>query len=224
MKATRKPIVVLAGEDRNDRRCMRVLLEQWCPDMRGRIVEINDKPTLHAASSTILAARAETLASKVRARAVLEEADVACVFVHEDLDGVDSDQHPVIRERVEKALAAAMRSGTAHYVLAVAEIEAWLLLFPEALSAFASSWSVPAKYRGKDTGRIKDPKKVLKAEVSAGRYRESDAPLILEKAVELGLVGRPMGQNRSYAQFRSGPTECCANHVAAGTLRGRCTA
>lgn len=53
---------------------MRVLLEQWCPDMRGRIVEINDKPTLHGASTSTLAARAETLAGKVRARAELEEA------------------------------------------------------------------------------------------------------------------------------------------------------
>ncbi|SDM44932.1 hypothetical protein SAMN05421869_14424 [Nonomuraea jiangxiensis] len=200
---------------------MRVLLEQWCPDMRGRIVEINDKPTLHAASSGTLAARAETLASKIRARAVLEEAEVACVFVHEDLDGVDSDRHPVIQERVEKALAAAMRTGTAHYVLAVAEIEAWLLLFPEALSAFAASWSVPAKFRGKDTGRVVDPKKVLKTEVSAGRYRESDAPLILEKAADLGLVVRPVGHNRSYALFRSGAVECCANHLAGGAAKAR---
>ncbi|MEV0391177.1 hypothetical protein [Nonomuraea sp. NPDC050643] len=118
--------------------------------------------------------------------------------MHEDLDGVDSDQHPEIRERVEKALAAAMRSGTAHYVLAVAEIEAWLLLFPDALTAFSSSWSVPAKYRGKDTGRVSDPKKVLKTEVSSGRHRESDAPLILEKAPNSGWwLARSAGTGRS---------------------------
>ncbi|MGN9838271.1 hypothetical protein ACTMTI_09135 [Nonomuraea sp. H19] len=80
---------------------------------------------------------------------------------------------------------------------------------------------MPAKYRGKDTGRIEDPKKVLKAEVSARSYRESDAPLILEKAVELGLLGRPAGQNLSYAQFRSGVMECCANHLTKGTKARR---
>jgi hypothetical protein len=38
VRPTKKPIVVVAGEDRNDRLALRVLLEEFCPEMRGRIV------------------------------------------------------------------------------------------------------------------------------------------------------------------------------------------
>jgi hypothetical protein len=165
------------------------------------------------ASGAGLAARAETLANKVRARAVRDDTDVACVFVHEDLDQVDGDVYPVVRERVEKALNAAL--GTAHYALAVWEIEAWLLLFPDALSALVSSWSVPSRHRGKDTGRMGDPKKILMNEVSGvgRRYRESDAPAVLEHAVKLGLLTRPVGRHRSFDQLRADAVLCCTEHM-----------
>ncbi|MEV6980479.1 hypothetical protein AB0M95_04360 [Sphaerisporangium sp. NPDC051017] len=213
IRPTKKPVVVLAGEDRTDRLALRVLLEEFCPDMRGRIVEINDKVRLHQATGATLTARAETLASKVRARAVRDDTSVACVFVHEDLDKADSDDYPVIRERVQKALEAAL--GAAHYALSVSEIEAWLLLFPDALSALASSWSVPAKHRGKDTGRLPDPKKILMNEVSGSgrRYRESDAPDVLAQAVKLGLLAKPVGRNRSFDQMRTDAVQCCAEHL-----------
>ncbi|GLX96751.1 hypothetical protein [Herbidospora sp. NBRC 101105] len=205
--------MVVAGEDRNDRLALRVLLEEFCPEMRGRIVEISDKIRLHQATGATLAARAEALAGKVRARAARDDTSVACVFVHEDLDRTDSDVYPVVRERVEMALESAL--GTAHYALAVSEIEAWLLLFPDALSAVAASWTVPAKYRGKDTGRLLDPKKLLKNEVSGSsrRYRESDAPDVLDQAAKLGLLSRPAGRNRSFAQVRADAMRCCAEHL-----------
>ncbi|WP_226873762.1 hypothetical protein [Microbispora sitophila] len=186
--------------------------------MRGRIVEINDKVRLHQATGATLAARAEVLAGKVRARAVRDETSVACVFVHEDLDKVDSDDYPVIRERVQKALETAL-DGRAHYALAVSEIEAWLLLFPEALSALVSSWSIPGKHRSRDTGRLPDPKKILVNEVSGGsrRYRESDAPDVLNQAVKLGLLATPTGRNRSFDQMRKDAARCCAEHLKKGT-------
>ncbi|MFF0580154.1 hypothetical protein [Streptosporangium saharense] len=205
--------MVVAGEDRNDRLALRVLLEELCPETRGRIVEISDPVRLHQATGGTLTARAEALAAKVRARAVRDDTTVACVFVHEDLDRTDGDEYPVIRERVQKALESAL--GRAHYVLAVSEIEAWLLLFPDALSAFASSWSVPQRQRGKDTGRMADPKKFLTNEVSGSgrRYRESDAPDVLEQAVKLGLLTRPVGRNRSFDQMRADVVRCCAEHM-----------
>ncbi|MEV6151089.1 hypothetical protein AB0L53_12195 [Nonomuraea sp. NPDC052129] len=190
-----------------------MLLEEFCPQMAGRIVEINDKVRLHQASDANLAARAETLASKVRARAVRDDTSVACVFVHEDLDNTDSDAYPIIRERVQKALESAL--GNVHYALAVSEIEAWLLLFPDALSAIAASWSLPAKHKGKDTGRLPDPKKILMNEVSGAgrRYRESDAPEILDRAAKLGVLDRPVGRNRSFDQIRVDVARCCTEHI-----------
>lgn len=138
---------------------------------------------------------------------------MACVFVHEDLDKGGSDEYPRIRDRVQKALETAF--DTVHYTPAVEEIEAWLLLFPDALSAFCETWTVPPRHRGEDSGRIADPKGVLKNEISrAGRtYRESDAPEILARAAELGIIQRPVGSNRSFEHLRSGIARCCAEHL-----------
>ncbi|SFI52348.1 hypothetical protein SAMN05216275_103442 [Streptosporangium canum] len=213
VRPTRKPIVVVAGEDRNDRLSLRILLEDLCPDMRGRIVEISDPVRLRQATGANLAARAETLARKVRARAVRDDTTVACVFVHEDLDAVDDDRYPIVRLQVEKALETAL--GRAHYALAVAEIESWLLLFPDALTAFCGSWSVPARHRGRDTGKLADPKQVLMKEVSGSsrRYRETDAPDVLDRVVTLGLTAAPLGRNRSYERLREDAARCCAEHL-----------
>jgi hypothetical protein len=205
--------VVLAGEDANDRRSLRVLLEEFCPDMRGRLVEINETVRLHQASGVNLSVRVGKLARLARARAEREKADLACLFVHEDLDAADGAHYVEAREKVQKALEAEL--GRAHYVLAVEEIEAWLMLFPGALSGYVSSWQVPAKYRGKDTGRLTDPKRILMREVSRGSrtYRESDAPDILKKAVELGCHVAPEGVNRSWDRLRADAGHCCRDHL-----------
>ncbi|GLZ14519.1 hypothetical protein Acsp04_47540 [Actinomadura sp. NBRC 104425] len=205
-------MIVLAGEDANDRQCMRLLLEELCPDMRGRLVEINWVVRLRQASDSNLAQRIKHLGGLARAKAAQQKAELACVFVHEDFDAADSDEYPKTRDRVQKALESEF--GNAHYVLAVAEIEAWLLLFPDALAAFSSSWKLPTKYRGKDTGKIVDPKKVM-SEVSRGRsrYRESDAPKVLAKAIELGCYKRPVGSNRSWREFGDDVTRCCTGHL-----------
>lgn len=213
IRATRKPVVVLAGEDRNDRSSLRTLLEGFCPEMQGRIVEITDTPRLRSASQGTLSDRVKVLARKVRARAALEGTDVACVFVHEDLDRPDGDEYIEARERVQRALTSAF--GSAHYVLAVAEVEAWLLLYPDAISAFVSSWQVPRQYQGRDTGMLSDPKEVMKHSVSGSgsRYRESDAPAIFAKALALKCLGRPNGSNRSWSQFRTDARDCCKLHI-----------
>ena len=142
IRATRRPVVVLAGEDRNDRRCLRILLEAFCEEMRGRLVEINE---------------------------------------------------PV----------------------AVEEMEAWLLLFPDALSDLVGSWKLPAKYRGKDTGRLTDPKGIFMREVSKGgrRYRESDAPAVLERVVALAIHREPIGSNRTWTRLGTDIADCCSRHL-----------
>lgn len=213
VRARRKPVVVVAGEDKNDRACLRVVLEEVCPDMRGRIVEINDSVRLRQATGGNLEKRANTLARQARARAARENADLACVFVHEDFDSVDDDKYPGIRERVDKALAAAL--GSAHYVLAVWEIEAWLLLFPSALSAFVSTWKVPVRYRNRNSGLITDPKRVLRQEICSGArtYRESDAAELLRRASTLPGLESPEGSNRSWDRLCQDVKECGSTHL-----------
>jgi hypothetical protein len=194
-----------------------MLLEAFCPDMQGRIVEISDSVRLRLATDATLAERAHVLAKKVRARAARERGDVACVFVHEDSDAVDSERQETIRKRVQAALERAL--GRAHYVLSIGEIEAWLLLFPDALAAYVSSWTLPSKYQNKDTGMLKDPKRILGQDLgtSSRPYRESDAPRIFEKALSLGSTEGPRGRNRSWEQFRADAAACCREHLRSVT-------
>jgi hypothetical protein len=215
-RATRKPVVVVAGEDSSDRKSLTVLLEAMCPEMRGRVVEINTSVRLRLATGSNLAQRVGVLARTARARAAREGAELACVFVHEDLDGTDGDGCQSIHKRVAQAIEAAL--GASHYVLVAAETEAWLLLFPEPLAAFASGWRVPQKYLGRDTGMIEDPKTVMKRRVAtaARAYAESDAPAVLRKVVELGHLGRPTGRNRTWSRFADEVVVCCAEHLGAG--------
>src|SRR5690606_34596814 len=120
-------------------------------------------------------------------RAELEGASLACVFVHEDLDRPAGDDYLHTWQRVQDALCQV--AGTAHYVLAVAEVEAWLLLFPDALTSYNSSWLLPRQYRGSDTALLHNPKEVLKNRVSRSgsrvRYRESDAPNVIREVIRL---------------------------------------
>lgn len=213
IRATKRPVAVLAGEDSNDRRCLRILLDALCPEMKGRLVEINEPVRLRQATGQKLTERVARLAKLARARAVREKAELACFFIHEDLDAVDSEEYTRIRDRVQDALDKEI--GSAHYGLAVWEIEAWILLFPKALKAFVSSWEVPSKYQGRDTGKISDPKNVLVNELgnSSRRYRESDAPGVLEKAVSLGCLTEPSGTNRSWNDLCTNVSHCCREHL-----------
>ena len=79
----------------------------------------------------------------------------------------------------------------------------------------SASWALPAKHNGKDTGRLTDPKKILMNEVSGAgrRYRESDAPCVLDLAVGLGLLAKPVGRNRSYDQMRTDADRCRTEHL-----------
>lgn len=209
-RPTRKPLIVLAGEASSDRKVLRTLIEAVCPDARGRIVEINDVVRLRDAGDADLIERVRRLAGRIRARAEREQAEVACVFIHEDLDAPDSSQRDAIRSRVQAVLSRNIAGS--HYILAAWEIEAWLLLFPDAISAVSSSWMVPNRYRGADTGRIVDPKRVMKKEVSRtanSRYRETDAPRVIDKVVELCLQNAPSGSNQSYYELRQSASDCC---------------
>lgn len=203
-RATKKPVIVLAGEDSNDRRCLRIAIEARHPDAQGRIVEINEQVRLRQANSQNLTSRVHKLVRLAEARAAREQAKIAAFFVHEDFDAVDSPERAEARRRVQQALSN--RLDRSHYVLATWEIEAWLLLFPRAVTAVSSSWVVPRKYHGRDTAKVHDPKQVITREAcrtGGRRYRESDAPKILAKAVELGESTAPSGTNISWQELQT---------------------
>lgn len=218
--AERRPVIVLAGEDSHDRQCLRLILEELCPAARGRTVEINQTVRLCAASQGSLTQRISKLVDLAKARAARERSELAGLFVHEDYDRIDSFERENVRARVQAALKSSHTLG--HYVLATWEIEAWLMLFPAALQAYSRGWSVPKKYQNRDTGRIADPKRVLREEVSKGgrRYRESDSPRIIGKAIELSQLRSPTGSNQSWAEFVDGVDKWCRSARGSTGRRG----
>lgn len=215
-KKKKDEVIVIAGEDRNDRDSLKILLEERRPELSGRIIQIRDPVRLHKAKENDLAGRVRAIVSK--AEGVAERRGpgtrVACIYVHEDFDAVDGVSYHQARERVEQELHR--QTGLGHYVLAVAEMEAWMLLFPEALPAVVKAWELPAKHKGKDTGKIADPKRVLMREASGtkGRkYTESDAPAIFRAIVEGGYLDKPHGTNRSWARFWQDVELCGREHL-----------
>lgn len=208
--------MVVAGEDRNDREGLKTLLEEKQPGLRGSIVQIRDTVRLHRATGANLTKRVRSIINKAEGAAEKHGpgTQVACLYVHEDFDDVDGPAYVEAHQRVEREIHRQMGHG--HYVLAVAEMEAWTLLFPEALSSVVNAWRVPAKYQGKDTGRFSDPKRILMREVSGARgrrYTESDAPAVFRAIVEGGHLSSPRGKNSSWNRFWGDAELCGREHL-----------
>lgn len=116
-RSTRGPVIVVAGEDSNDRRVMRTVIESLCPAARGRVVEVGDPVRLRDATGDSLAERVRKLVGKARARAAREDTDVACVFVHEDFDAPDSARRAAVLRDLTRHAARQYRESDAPAVV-----------------------------------------------------------------------------------------------------------
>lgn len=194
-------VIVLAGEDSNDCRIVAQILREHHPGLgAAKLVEIADPVRLKSASPPDLTARVRTLVGKAKGRALRARAELLGLVVHEDLDGYTDQQYVRVRQAVAAELSRQSPCDTA-FALAAWESEAWLLLFPDAFPHVKSRWKVPEDLRNRDTGTLKDPKKVLREKLGPPVFRESDGPAIAEAARTEGLLSSPTGTNRSYADF-----------------------
>ncbi|MCT2590736.1 hypothetical protein LHJ74_12585 [Streptomyces sp. N2-109] len=196
-------VVVLAGEDRHDCEILAALIRAHRPDLTdtAKLVRVNDPVRLRKKTGAKLTAAVETLVGKARAKALQQRAQLYGIVVHEDLDQVTDSDYRAVRRRVADALDRQRGSSHAVFALAAWESEAWLLLFPDAFPKVRLHWKVPARLRGKDSGRIRDPKEELKRTLGNPRFRESDGPLVAQAALDNGLLASPVGTNRSYGDF-----------------------
>ncbi|MGW7436053.1 hypothetical protein [Streptomyces sp. NPDC054849] len=190
-----RPVIVVAGESENDRQVLHHLIRSLHPGKK--IVNIRRKTVLSTAEKH-LSPRVDELRRLVNTAAV--GADLAGVVVHVDLDAVDEARYVKVRERIAPELSKAFPCPSA-LALAAYETEAWLMQFPKAFSNLNSGWTLHARYRGCDLTRVNDPKKRLVEHRWNPSYRESDAPRIMEKAFEKGILMQPDGNNRSYKEF-----------------------
>ncbi|WP_306324413.1 hypothetical protein [Streptomyces venezuelae] len=196
-------MIVLAGEDQNDCEIMAALIRAHRPDLGAsvKLVRINDPVRLRRKSGPDLSAAVKVLVGKARAKAVQQKAQLVGFVVHEDMDGFTDSDYAKVRTAVAEELGR--QCGGLHTALALAawESEGWLLLFPDAFPCVRPRWRVPAQLRGRDSGRIKEPKEELKRRLGAPLFRESDGPLVAREALAHGLIDAPEGRNDSYSDF-----------------------
>ncbi|MGA5066371.1 hypothetical protein ACPB9E_21855 [Streptomyces exfoliatus] len=196
-------MIVLAGEDQNDCEIMAALIRAHRPDLGAtvKLVRINDPVRLRRKSGPDLTAAVKVLVGKARAKAVQQKAQLVGFVVHEDLDGFTDSDYAKVRTAVAEELGR--QCGGFHTALALAawESEGWLLLFPDAFPCVRPRWRVPAQLRGRDSGRLKEPKEELKRRLGAPLFRESDGPLVAREALAHGLIAAPEGRNDSYSDF-----------------------
>ena len=196
-------MIVLAGEDQNDCQILAELIRAHRPDFStsAKLVRINDPVRLRRKTGPDLSAAVKVLVGKARAKALRQRVPLVGFVVHEDLDSFTDANYDKIRKELSGALKRQGSTFQTALALAAWESEAWLLLFPEAFPRVRPGWRVPSQTRGKDTGRIKEPKKKLKHDLGSPTFRESDGPLVARKAVDHDLILSPDGTNRSYSGF-----------------------
>ncbi|MEU7185245.1 hypothetical protein [Streptomyces sp. NPDC045369] len=196
----RRSVIVVAGESGNDRGVLKKLIPALYPGTCPRIEEIKDEIRLAAAIEQ-LSPRVEVIRKRALARAKDCNAELAGIVVHADLDTVADDRYDSVRANVTAQLRAGLPCKSA-LALAVAEMEAWLMQFPDAFPKVKPGWEMRPQDCGRDLALLLKPKEHLKKHLGKPTYVESHSPAIMEAAVQHGHVSsRPSGNNRSFRDF-----------------------
>jgi hypothetical protein len=189
-------VVVILGEDDNDRKAIKILIAGLRPDLEPGVLRPLRKPMalVKNIAPQQLRDKATRDAALLRAQNVREP--IRCVFMHEDADAVEP-AHTTLIDKIERCYAAL--PWPVHAVVPAWETEAWWFLFPQALKATRPSWRQPDEYAGRDLGKIRNAKEELRKAVrprgsrssSFKPYAEADSVPIAGQVVALGLLSPP---------------------------------
>jgi hypothetical protein len=135
---------------------------------------------------------------------------VHCIYNHEDTDAVEPS-HEETADRIELALRAAGCPG--HAVACAWELEAWFLMWPEAIEATKKAWTVPNSLRNRQVGKIVDPKRELREKLARGKppqvqYHEKHAPEIATQIAS--RIGDRTGSSQSFDRLVETLDACAA--------------
>lgn len=197
----RAPVVLVFGEDANDREALGELVRALaphaprCQSIREPIVLVRDRDAAGQRKN------AADIATVVRAYA--NSHDVRLLVAHQDCDDIEPAHEPLALA-IEGRLAAC---GVPVVAATPAwEMEAWWYQWPSAVLAVNRSWRNPNR-AGTNVGLLRDAKEQLRRDLrprgqaTPRDYTESDAPVIAEKVRELGIVDQRGVQSASFARF-----------------------
>ncbi|MEU6367482.1 hypothetical protein ABZ876_17530 [Streptomyces sp. NPDC046931] len=198
-RGRRRSVVVVAGEGNYDREVLRHLVPELHPGDCPDVINMK-KPIRLARAQAKLSPRLEEI--KRFALGVADTAKLAGVVIHVDLDGVADESYDKLRRRITEEMRATFKDCPSALALAAYEIEAWLMLFPEAFPKVRPGWRLREADCRRDLARLEKAKEHLVKYLGKPLYRESDAPGIMQAAVRGGHVtARPAGNNRTFRDF-----------------------
>ncbi|WP_258872953.1 hypothetical protein [Streptomyces sp. M7] len=200
VRGRQRSVIVVAGEDPNDCKVLQHLIPALhpgpCPE-----VKFMKKPIRLARAQATLSPRLQEI--KRFAKGHADTAKLAGVVIHVDLDAVTDENYERVRRRITEEMRATFKECCpSALALAAYEMEAWLMLFPEAFPKVKPGWHLKETERRRDLGQIVKAKEHLVKCLGKPPYSVSHAPKIMEEAVKGGHVtARPVGKNRSYLDF-----------------------
>lgn len=207
---TRAPVVLVFGEDDHDRSAIRHLAQALRPDIT---FEKRRQPLVLIKGA--LPSNAKSNAREISQVAKQEEKarPVLGVLAHQDCDALEP-AHVAAAARIESELRAAGCPGRPVAVTPAWEIEAWWVVFPEAVGTIVEGWRDPDDWIGKDVGQLKNAKQALKRAVQprAPRharprdYEESDSIEIAQQIAERGLL-KSFANGQRTTKHKNGSTQ-----------------
>lgn len=210
-----KPLVLIFGESPNDAKALRHIVPALLPSDKAVDCRPIREPGTMSRSADPKKRKAVAKAIAIKAAHEAKKRKVA-VVAHEDTDAVE-DAHV---EQARQIISELTQYGIALPVAAVAawEIEAWWLLFPEALANCRPCWA-KINIGNRAVGQIENAKEFLesslrpkeKAKGKCPGYSESDSERIAEIILQMRLCddGR-LSRSRSLTAFRESLSQALA--------------
>lgn len=201
--------IVVFGENLNDSRALKELIIHICPGLSDRdVVVLREPPTLQRGAATTKVKKwvDRALAAIYASRSV--RGDPTCVLVHTDSDGPGGVAFA--RERTLELRRAGLTE--AHAVVPTEAIEAWWLLHPMATEGIVRSWQGALRSTPGDVDRVRNPKAELvrrtRRKQPKRSYEERDSADIAARI--RATSAEPAGVSKSWEEFRSVVSTCCA--------------
>ena len=194
-------LILLFGEDPNDTKTIKYLVQGILPNFRGAVKPLRNPPVYSRdAASHRIRTHVQRICSSIRAEQAV--ANVVGIIIHRDCDQIEP-AHLAEAAAIERDFRNEGIEVTA--VTPAWEIEAWLFLWPEAVAAFRPTWPSLQRYAGRHVGLIRNAKEEFERAVrvrGSREYRESDAQEIALKALEMGIVLTPRARSDSFQMFK----------------------
>jgi hypothetical protein len=196
-------MILVFGEDHNDAQSVAAFVKlvlgegaKIKPMRRPLVLANRDSAKFKATKNADHIAQAVGLAQM--------KGSVTCAVIHRDADRIEPG------EDGERKSITETYSGTLDCSVIAAvpawEMEAWLMLFPDALAAYRPCWK-RLSLKGRRPGAIRDAKEALIRMLRSGDrkcrdYKELDAPGVAEKVLSLKVdLEAAVANSTSFGKF-----------------------